>query len=247
MRDILHEIIENKKIECIYRKNISMSNAILNSKTGIISEFKRKSPSKGWIKESAQIKEIIPDYLTNGATALSILTDNKYFGGSLDDLKQASRISNDIPILRKDFIIKEEQIYEAKLYGSDAILLIASCINKQDCYNLAQTAHRAGLEVLLEVHNKSEINHINKYINMVGVNNRNLGTFNTDINNSFELANDLFKFKDDLVLISESGISNPETIIQLQAVGYKGFLIGETFMKDNNPGKALNNLISKIS
>ena len=115
------------------------------------------------------------------------------------------------------------------------------------CYNVAQTGHSAGVEVLLEVHNKSAINHINKYNNMVGVNNRNLGTFNTDINNSFELANDLFKFKDDLVLISESGISNPETIIQLQAVGYKGFLIEETFMKDNNPGKALNNLISKIS
>jgi len=259
MKDILDEIIEAKQQRLIEQKNAvgidflqqslsevlptrSMREALEKSPSGIIAEFKRKSPSKGWIKEDANIENIIPSYEKNGASALSILTDTPFFGGNIKDIKTARPLTN-LPILRKDFIIDEYQLYQARSIGADAVLLIAAALTIDNCNYLAKVAHELELEVLLEIHQEKELEYLNEYIDMVGVNNRNLGTFHTDIENSFRLASQL---PENILLVSESGISSPETIIKLREVGFKGFLIGETFMKTENPGEALGTFINKL-
>ena len=260
MKDILQEIIENKKEEIARRKEVfsidllesnceefdrksfSMSNSIRESQSGIISEFKRRSPSKGWINEKADLLQITKDYQLNGASALSILTDNKYFGGKLEDIK-AVRDSIDIPILRKEFIIDEYQLFQAKLIGADAVLLIAAALDKKRFIELSDMAHQLGMEVLLEIHSEKEMEYIDDKVEMIGVNNRNLGTFVTDVKNSVAMVEKLPK---DRVLISESGISSPSTIKMLKEKGFNGFLIGECFMREENPGDAFAKFIKEL-
>lgn len=259
MKDILSEIIANKRFEVDLQKQAismeqlqegicdaptsrSMKQALASSASGIIAEFKRRSPSKGWIKQEALPEEIIPSYVAAGATALSILTDEKFFGGSLKDIRTARPLV-EIPILRKDFIIDEYQLYQAKIVGADAVLLIAAALERERCNELAEQAHELGLEVLLEIHSSDELAYIDKKIDMVGINNRNLGTFFTDVENSFRLAGQL---PQDAVLVSESGISDPEIVKRLRLAGFRGFLIGETFMKTQQPGETLQNFLKAI-
>ena len=261
MKDILSEIIANKRFEvdfqkqaisieqlqegvanCDYRPR-SMKQALVSSPSGIIAEFKRRSPSKGWIFETARPEKVVPEYAAAGASALSVLTDEKFFGGNLKDLRTARSLV-DIPILRKDFIIDEYQLYQARIVGADAVLLIAAALEKEQCHSLAEKAHELGLEVLLEVHTAEELSYIYKGIDMVGINNRNLGTFHTDVENSFRLAEYL---PEEAVWVSESGISDPATVRRLRNAGFRGFLIGETFMKTGRPGEALQQFIRSIS
>lgn len=275
--DILSEIIAHKRTEVELQKQSvspeqlreqvqklmgsssvprhSMRQALASSPTGIIAEFKRRSPSKGWIYETAKAEEIPAAYETAGASALSILTDEKFFGGSLRDISTARPLV-DIPILRKDFIIDEYQLLQARIVGADAVLLIATCLTQKECTTLTTQAHALGLEVLLEIHNPSELPYINKEVDMLGVNNRNLGTFVTDVKNSFRIARQLQqaigskKGASDVrnmpILVSESGISHPETIRSLRAAGFRGFLIGEAFMKTDRPGDTLKDFIAPI-
>ena len=241
MKDILSEIIANKRFEVDLQKQAisieqlqeginevpasrSMKRALASSDSGIIAEFKRRSPSKGWIKQEARPEEIVPSYLAAGASALSILTDEKFFGGSLKDIRTARPLV-DVPIIRKDFI------------------LIAAALKQEKCQELAEQAHELGLEVLLEIHSAEELPYINSKIDMIGINNRNLGTFFTDVENSFRLAGQL---PQDAVLVSESGISDPEVVKRLRTAGFRGFLIGETFMKTPQPGETLQNFLKAI-
>ncbi|MBO6035433.1 MAG: indole-3-glycerol phosphate synthase TrpC [Paludibacteraceae bacterium] len=235
-----------KSVERIMSHNSgtrSMSGSLMASEHGIIAEFKRKSPSKGWIHPDVEPEEVVPCYAKVGAAALSILTDTEFFGGCREFIKRV-RPMVQTPILRKDFIIDEYQIFQAKEIGADAVLLIAACLSIQECESLISTAHNLGMEVLLEMHSVSELDYASLSADMLGINNRNLGTFVTDVNNSFKMAELLPK---DRLKVSESGISNPETIRQLRAVGFRGFLIGETFMKDSNPGAALEKFIKAIA
>jgi len=263
MKDILSQIVADKRIEVAEAKaklpieelrkkamaapasTRSMSASLASSRSGIISEFKRKSPSKGWIHEDAKPMEVIPTYEANGASALSILTDEKYFGGCLDFIRNV-RPHVDLPILRKDFIIDEYQLLEAREVGADAVLLIAACLSVDECRDLIEKAHALGLEVLLETHSESEMEYARLDADMVGINNRNLGTFVTDIQNSFRLAEALKANAIEKVLVSESGISDPAKVRELQAKGFKGFLMGENFMKEENPGAALRNFIERL-
>lgn len=238
----LYRRVEQMKADASLRPRRSMSRALASSDTGIIAEFKRRSPSKGWINESASLERIAGGYALNGASALSVLTDEKYFGGNLDFLRTVASMV-EVPVLRKDFIIDEYQLFQAYEAGADAVLLIASCLSRESCRALASKAHELGLEVLLEIHSADELGHLDCGADMVGVNNRNLGTFHTDVNNSFALAELLPK---DSVLVSESGISDPKTICRLQDVGYSGFLIGETFMKTADPAESLLRFVDEI-
>ena len=204
-----------------------------NTKTGIIAEFKRRSPSKDVINAGAGVAAVTSAYTNNGASGLSVLTDSKFFGGSSDDLIKA-RV-NKIPILRKDFIIDEYQVIESKSIGADVILLIADVLSQNVVRRLASFAKNTGLEVLLEIHSEKELDHISDAVDMVGINNRDLKTFNVDINTSLQLIN---KIPANKIAISESGISDVATIVTLRKAGFKGFLIGETFMKEADPGKA---------
>ena len=256
---ILDKIIESKKIEvasckqqypvsvlekasAFSRTCQSMRQSLLNSKSGIISEFKRKSPSLGWIYEDADAVDITSGYSAAGASGISILTDLDYFGGTSIDL-MASRQFINSPVLRKDFIIDEYQIYETKAIGADVILLIATALTVEKTYKFAQKAHEIGLEVLLEVHNAEELGHANDFVDMLGVNNRNLKTFEQNIQTSFDLAE---LIPDKFVKVSESGISKVETVKELRKVGYKGFLMGENFMKNENPANELKNFIANL-
>lgn len=256
---ILDKIIEQKKTEVFNSKKnipvseleksplflrtcISLKNNLLNSETGIISEFKRKSPSLGWIHENANVISVTSGYSAAGASGISILTDNEFFGGSSQDLKIARSGAN-CPILRKDFVIDEYQLYEAKAMGADVILLIAAALKADQTLKLAEKAHEIGLEVLLEVHNAEELIHANDSVDMLGVNNRNLKTFEQSIQTSFDLAT---LIPDKFVKVSESGISSVETVKELRKVGYKGFLMGENFMKTEDPAIALKNFIAGL-
>ncbi len=262
MKDILEEIVAWKRVEVagfkeqmppslLYKKVDqmldskvpSMREALMASPTGIIAEFKRKSPSKGWIKESGKANEIPLSYQQNGASALSILTDEKYFGGKDDFIVEARQSGVEIPILYKNFVIDEYQLFQARLCGASAVLLIAADLTKQECRNLLHTAHELGLEVLLEMHNDRDFEYAELEPDMYGINNRNLGTFVTDVNNSFRLAEQLPK---DVCKVSESGISNPETVKLLRPAGFRGFLIGECFMKTDEPGEALGSFIEQL-
>jgi indole-3-glycerol phosphate synthase len=244
-KDILEEIIIHKReeLERMRAKKPSLREALLASESGIIAEFKRKSPSKGWIKEEGKADIIPLSYQQNGAAALSILTDKYYFGGHDDFIRTARQSGVMIPILYKNFVIDEMQLYEAALCGASAVLLIAACLTKQKCNTLLHSAHELGLEVLLEMHDKRELEYAELEPDLCGINNRNLGSFVTDVQNSFRLAELLPK---DAVKVSESGISNPETVKTLRQAGFRGFLIGENFMKTPDPGQALRDFISQI-
>lgn len=240
----LHQIYLEGRVEILQNALIpSMKNALMKSDTGIIAEFKRKSPSKGWINEAATADKVPISYQENGAAAISILTDSHYFGGSNVYVRTAIASKVRIPILYKNFIVDEYQIYQAKICGASAILLIAACLTKEQCRQLIAKAHELELEVLLEMHNEEETEYAELEPDMYGINNRNLGTFETDVNNSFQLIE---RLPAEGVKVSESGISDPDTIRQLRACGYKGFLIGETFMKEADPGLALKNFIAQI-
>ena len=240
----LHQIYLEGRVEILQNALIpSMKNALMKSDTGIIAEFKRKSPSKGWINEAATADKVPISYQENGAAAISILTDSHYFGGSNVYVRTAIASKVRIPVLYKNFIIDEYQIYQAKICGASAILLIAACLTKEQCRQFIAKAHELELEVLLEMHNEEETEYAELEPDMYGINNRNLGTFETDVNNSFQLIE---RLPAEGVKVSESGISDPDTIRQLRACGYKGFLIGETFMKEADPGLALKNFIAQI-
>jgi indole-3-glycerol phosphate synthase len=256
--NILETIVAQKKKEVAEKKaNISidalMKNVSSNSyslkdllnnlnSAGIIAEFKRKSPSKGWIHENINVADIVPVYETYGAAAASVLTDKNFFGGDLEDLTSA-RHHTKFPLLRKDFMIDEYQLYEAKSFGADVILLIAACLSKQQTKELAKKANELQLEVLLEIHSEKELDYVCDEIDVIGINNRNLETFKTDVQTSVELIN---KINFDKPLISESGIDNVDTILQLRDLGFKGFLIGEYFMKQQNPAIAFADFMKQL-
>jgi indole-3-glycerol phosphate synthase len=257
--NILEAIITNKRIEVEERKLLnpvdelckskfysrpvlSLKQFLLDdSKTGIIAEFKRRSPSKGSINEDADVVEVTTAYAENGASCLSVLTDELFFGGSTEDLVKA-RV-NKIPILRKDFIIDEYQITEAKAMGADVILLIAACLTPSEVERLAAFAKSLGLEALLELHGEEELDHICEETEIVGINNRNLKTFEVDIEQSLRMAKQIPSTK---IKIAESGISSIETILLFKQNGFRGFLIGENFMKEENPGEAFNKFINQL-
>ena len=257
--NILETIIAQKKIEVAERKQ-QIPVAVLEkmewfskpvfslrkflsdeSKTGIIAEFKRKSPSKGWINANADPSVVTVAYTQHGASGLSVLTDEEFFGGSLDDLKKA-RV-NDIPVLRKDFMIDAYQVVEAKAAGADVILLIAANLTSASVKALAATAKNLGLEVLLEIHNEQELEHICEEVDIVGVNNRNLKTFEVSIETSVYLSR---LIPADKIKISESGIGDVGTINELKKHDYKGFLIGENFMKAPDPAIAFAAFVAQL-
>jgi indole-3-glycerol phosphate synthase len=258
--NILEKIIANKKREVELKKKIvsisqlettdlfnsrtkSLSKVLANSKIGIIAEHKRRSPSKSIINFNHTVEEVTLGYQNAGVCGISVLTDGKYFGGSLDDL-QLTRATVNIPVLRKEFIIDEYQILEAKACGADVILLIASAITRDEIKHLSKFAQSLGLEVLLEVHNQEELEKsLMPSLNMIGVNNRNLKTFEVSLDYSKELAQQI---PDDFVKVSESGISSIEAINDLQQFGYQGFLMGEHFMKTDNPGNEAKLFIQKL-
>lgn len=244
--DILQEIVahKHKEMERLCAKKPSLRDALLHSDTGIIAEFKRRSPSKGWIKEEGKAEVIPLSYQQNGAAAISILTDEHYFGGCDDFIRMARKSGVTIPVLYKNFIIDEAQLYAAALCGASAVLLIAACLTKQECKRLLEKAHALGLEVLLEMHSEEELEYAELDPDLCGINNRNLGSFVTDVENSFRLAELLPK---DAVKVSESGISNPETVKALRQAGFRGFLIGENFMKTADPGQALNDFLTQLT
>ncbi len=258
--NILDRIIVDKKREVVLKKSIipvtqlensiffeketiSLSHNLKNSTSGIIAEHKRRSPSKAEINYSFTVEEVVQGYEFAGACGISVLTDGKYFGGSLDDLLLA-RASVNIPLLRKEFIVDEYQILEAKAHGADLILLIAAVLTRQEIKHLSEFAQKLGLEVLLEIHNLEELQKsIMPSLNMIGVNNRNLKTFEVSLDFSKQLANEI---PNDFVKVSESGISTIEAINELKPFGYKGFLIGENFMKTDNAGKAATEFINQL-
>ena len=270
MKDILDEIIAWKRVEVerfksempakvLYAKVEqlldvevpSMSDALLDSSNGIIAEFKRRSPSLGWIKQEGRADDIPLAYQKAGAAAVSILTDEKYFGGSDEFIVTARHSGVRIPVLYKNFVVDEYQLFQARKVGASAVLLIAAALDKNECKSLIAIANEIGLEVLLEMHSEEEATYIDLCQDavvsgrvMCGVNNRNLGTFVTDVNNSFRLAELLPK---EAIKVSESGISNTQTIQQLRQAGFRGFLIGERFMKAEEPATALSEFCKDLS
>ncbi len=255
--DILEKIVEHKKKEVAERKMATPLIELTKSAyfkeatrslqkklrsegaSGIIAEHKRKSPSLGWIREHSDVVAVTTGYEKAGASCLSILTDNYFFGGSTHDLMSATKRVN-IPVLRKDFIIDEYQVFETKAMGADVMLLIAECLTKKEIRHLAQTAKNVGLEILLELHDAEQLDKIDDAVNFIGINNRNLKTFSVSVQSSI----DLVKFiPDNFIKISESGISQPERIAELRTHGFQGFLIGEAFMKTDDPAKSLADFI----
>ncbi|MCI1246596.1 MAG: indole-3-glycerol phosphate synthase TrpC [Prevotella sp.] len=268
MADILEEIVAYKRLEVDEFKQIitpenlynmveqkmqdlekfaspvcSMRKALMASDTGIISEFKRKSPSKGWIHRDAKPSEVTIAYQENGAAALSILTDMKYFGGDDEFIRQARAVGVTIPILYKNFIIDEYQLFQARLCGASAVLLIAADLTKEECRSLLHKAHELGLEVLLEMHQERDFDYVDLEPDMYGINNRHLGTFHTNVKSSIKLVS---RLPEQVCKVSESGIHDAKTVERLRQVGFNGFLMGEYFMKEAEPGKALADFIAQF-
>ena len=258
---ILDKIVANKKKEVRHAKGrtsyteleesdffnrecYSFKDFLLDpARTGIIAEFKRKSPSKGIINDKATVKKVTNGYASAGASALSVLTDRNFFMGKKADLV-AARKANTIPVLRKDFMIDEYQVIEAKSLGADIILLIAAILTPDDIEKMASLAKSLGLNVLLEVHNLAELERsINPNLDAIGVNNRNLADFTVSVQTSYDLAPHI---PAEFLKISESAISNPETIRQLKQAGFNGFLIGENFMKQKDPGLAMKEFVKGL-
>lgn len=260
MNNILSSIVANKRREvdalsrlvpadtlrrqalAVTRPTLSLSQALRNSPTGIIAECKRRSPSKGEIHPMADVATIVGGYRDNGAAACSILTDTPYFGGALSDLAVA-RTSVDLPLLRKDFIVSPYQLYQARLYGADAVLLIAAVLSRDEIAALTDEAHLLGLEALLELHSPDELSSYIPQVDIVGVNNRDLSSFVTSTDVAIRMAELL---PDEALKIAESGIRSLADVERLRAAGYQGFLIGETFMKTADPGRALKDFINGI-
>lgn len=259
INNILAKIVEQKLIEVAMRKKqisthelslmplfekpaYSLKSDIVDpNKTGIIAEFKRQSPSKGIINNTATVSEVTKGYAEFGASGISVLTDNPFFGGSLEDLSLA--VKNEIPVLRKEFIIDPFQILEAKAYGASVVLLIASCLSINKTKSLALEAKKMGMEVLLEIHDENELEHIGDEVDMVGINNRNLKSFEVNIEHSLKLRSRLPKNK---LSIAESGIYDLETFHLLKREGFDGFLMGEYFMKQEHPAKAFELFVTQI-
>lgn len=257
--NILEQIVEHKKIEVAKRKKevpvselkmrdyfnratISLKQSLNDSRTnGIIAEFKRRSPSKGVINANANVIEITEAYTRIGATALSVLTDEAFFGGSDADLLSSRK--NAVPILRKDFIVDDYQLIEAKSIGADAILLIAACLSPVQVRQLALFAKDLGLEVLLELHDENELAHICDAVDLVGINNRNLKTFEVNIQQSLKMAE---KIPNDKTKIAESGINSIDDIVLFKESGFKGFLIGELFMREEDPAIAFAEFVNAL-
>lgn len=226
------------------RTPISLKKALASqNSTGIIAEFKRQSPSKGIINDKVEVIDVTQGYLQANVAAQSILTDTHFFGGSILDIIQARTVNETVPILRKDFIVDGFQIVEAKAIGADAILLIAACLTKQELKNYGKLAEDLGLEVLYEVHNQEELDKIELGSKIIGINNRNLKTFEVDLEHSIALANQI---PDSCVKVSESGLSDPRVIVGLKEYGFQGFLIGENFMKTEDPGLACEAFINQL-
>ena len=260
MKNILDQIVVQKRIEVQQKQQIqsiedlkqsihflnpirSAKASILDeSKTGIIAEFKRKSPSKGFINENANVEDVVVGYEQFGASVVSVLTDENFFGGSIEDLQQAKQFLT-IPVLRKDFIVDAYQVYETKAIGADLMLLIAECLTKEEVHDLAKLAKEIGLEVLLEIHSEDQLEKVNEYIDLIGINNRNLKTFEVDTEKSKQILKQL---PEDLIKVAESGISNPEVVKDLKAAGFQSFLIGENFMKNENPGNAFHEFVNQL-
>lgn len=258
--NILDKIVADKYKEVALRKSLipikqlegsilferpqnSLTNALRNSTSGLIAEHKRRSPSKSEINQSLNVQDVATGYENAGVCGMSVLTDAKYFGGSLDDLLLA-RAATQFPLLRKEFIIDEYQLIEAKAYGADVILLIAAILSKDEIKKLSQMAKNLGLEVLLEVHNEEELHKsIMPSLDLLGVNNRNLKTFEVSLTTSKSLSK---LIPNDFVKVSESGISSVEAIKELKTYGYQGFLIGENFMKTEDPGKSAEEFIQQL-
>lgn len=258
--NILDKIVANKRIEVDLKKSlitqaqleasvmmertsISLAEVLRKSNSGIIAEHKRGSPSKSVINQSLSVQDVAKGYSEAGACGMSVLTDGKYFGGSIDDLLLA-RASTNMPILRKEFIIDEYQIVEAKAYGADVILLIAAILRRDEIKTLSELAKGLGLDVLLEVHNQEELEKsLMPSLDMLGVNNRNLKSFEVDLDISRTLSQQI---PDDFVKVSESGISSVEAIRDLKEFSYQGFLIGENFMKTDDPGKNAAEFIKRL-
>ena len=264
MADILEETVAHKRIELALFKEAlperdihqlveshieqhphvpSMRQALMKAPVGIIAEFKRKSPSKGWIYQAAQATDIPLAYQQNGAAALSILTDEMYFGGNDKFVRQAREAGVKIPVLYKNFVIDEYQLFQARLCGASAVLLIAADLKRAQCKTLLHIAHELQLEVLLEMHSEHETQYAELEPDMCGINNRNLGTFVTDVQNSFRLAS---RLPTNSCKVSESGISQPETVKALQLAGFNGFLMGERFMATPQPGQSLKLFIDAV-
>jgi indole-3-glycerol phosphate synthase len=236
-------VSELEQMRFFDRKTISLTDFLISEdRTGIIAEYKRKSPSKGIINDQSLVEEVTKGYASNGASALSVLTDSNFFGGSVEDLIAARKV-NQIPILRKEFIIDEYQIYEARAIGADAILLIAAILDKKQAKKFARKAKELNLQVLLEIHEEEELNQLNEFVDIVGVNNRNLKNFIVDLNLSAKMAE---KIPDNFIKISESGITTADDIVFLRQYGFKGFLIGENFMKTNNPVTAFAEFVESL-
>lgn len=258
--NILDKIVAHKRVEiaaskaktslsaleksALFDKKTNSLKTAIRTGTGIIAEFKRKSPSLGIINPNVQPEIVTRGYADAGASGLSVLTDTEFFGGSFDDFAAARKANPLTPMLRKDFMVDEYQLWEAKAIGADVVLLIAACLTPEEVKQLGQKAHELGLEVLLEVHDKAELEaSLCPHIDMVGVNNRNLKTFVTSIETSVELVN---LIPDEFVKISESGLKDVATIQSLRTVGYQGFLIGETFMKTTDPAQSLRALVTSL-
>jgi indole-3-glycerol phosphate synthase len=257
--NILDKIIEHKRIEVeqnkrdrpvtaleksafFSRQTLSLREFLTDpTRTGIIAEFKRRSPSKGVINDRADVVHVTSAYAAGGASCLSVLTDGHFFGGSGADLEKA-RV-NEIPILRKDFMIDHYQVTEARAMGADTILLIAACLSPAETKNLAVYARSLGLEVLLEIHNEDELGHICEETEIIGINNRDLKTFQVDTDRSVQLSKKIPAGK---ITISESGISKIDTILHLRKFGFRGFLIGESFMKENDPAAAFERFVHEL-
>lgn len=239
--DVLHREVERMLEE--QGKAVSVSAALKASETGIIAEFKRKSPSRGWINVKARPATITMGYQNAGATAVSILTDQMFFGGSDSHINQARSAGLKVPVLYKNFVIDEYQLFQARRCGASAVLLIAACLSRQECRTLLETARGIGLEVLLEMHGADELEYASLEPDICGINNRNLETFETDVTTSFELAG---KLPANICRISESGIEKVETIASLRKAGFNGFLIGSRFMGTPMPDKALNTFIRDL-
>ncbi|MBQ8655492.1 MAG: indole-3-glycerol phosphate synthase TrpC [Prevotella sp.] len=229
--------------EQTFYKRPPIADALKESTTGIIAEFKRKSPSHGWFSQDAKASDIPYSYQQNGAAAISILTDNRYFDGSDEFMKEARMSGVRIPMLYKNFVIDEYQLLQARLAGAATVLLIAACMPISRCKELLEAAHGLGLEVLLEMHNEDELDYAELQPDLYGINNRDLRTMTTNVETSFRLGELL---PADAVKVSESGISDPHIVRELREAGFSGFLIGEHFMKTKDPGQALADFIAKL-
>lgn len=244
--DLKKSLVPLKQLEAseLFRRPLnSLSQQLAKSKSGVIAEYKRRSPSKPLINTSLSVEEVAKGYTQAGVCGISVLTDGQFFGGSLDDLLLA-RASTSVPLLRKEFIIDEYQLIEAKAYGADVVLLIAAILDENDIKNLAQKARDLDLEVLLEVHNEEELKKsLNVEVEMIGINNRNLKTFEVSIESSIALAKHI---PDHIIKISESGIDSVDAINGLRTHGFMGFLIGENFMRSDDPGNSARQFIKEL-